>query len=202
MYIVGVTGGIASGKTVVTDLLAEMGISIIDADVVAREVVKPGEPVLDKIARYFGDQILDHEGSLDRSALRTRVFVQPEERAWLESLLHPLIRNRVIELLNSANSDYAVLSSPLLLETDQHSLVQHIVVIDTPVETQIERAIARDGNTKAQVQAIMRAQISRTERLAKADTVIMNDSDVETLRHKIMALHQILLAQAKKVVGL
>lgn len=202
MYIVGVTGGIASGKTVVTDLLAEMGISIIDADVVAREVVKPGEPVLDKIARYFGDQILDHEGSLDRSALRTRVFVQPEERAWLESLLHPLIRNRVIELLNSANSDYAVLSSPLLLETDQHSLVQHIVVIDTPVETQIERAIARDGNTKAQVQAIMRAQISRTERLAKADTVIMNDSDVKTLRHKIMALHQILLAQAKKVVGL
>ena len=125
MFVVGLTGGIGSGKTAVSQRFELLGISVVDADIVAREVVQPGEPALDKISHQFGEKILLSDGSLDRTALRKIVFDQPEQRDWLEQLLHPVIRERILEQLKLATSAYVILASPLLLETDQYLLVDH-----------------------------------------------------------------------------
>lgn len=192
-FIVGVTGGIGSGKSVATDYLAKLGIDIIDADVVAREVVEPGEAALDKIACHFGSSIITSAGYLDRAELRKKIFASPEERKWLESLLHPIIRQRIIGHLNSSSSPYTILASPLLLETDQKTLVDHIVVIDVPVSLQLARATARDNNNEEQIKAIIAAQMPREERLANADTIICNDSDLASLEQKLKQLHKTLI---------
>ncbi len=192
MFVVGITGGIGSGKSAVTAKLEQLGIDIIDADIVAREVVEPGTKALKDIQSYFGDRILSSDGALDRTALREIVFSEPEKRKWLEELLHPIIRNETIKQLNNASSPYAVLASPLLLETDQHELTQRIVLIDASVETQIERTIARDNNNRKQVEAIIAAQMSRTEKQRKSDIIITNDEDLSALYNKVSVLHETL----------
>ena len=195
MKIVGLTGGIGSGKSTVTRLFGEHGVHWVDADDVAREVVEPGTPALERISEHFGKKILTSEGALDRAQLRGIVFEKPEERVWLESLLHPIIREELIRQLNPENYQlpYVLLVSPLLLETDQHELVDRIIVIDVPEETQIERTMARDTNSREQVERIIGAQMSREDRLARADEVIDNDRPLDEVTRQVRELHERLL---------
>lgn len=190
MLIIGVTGGIGSGKTAATDEFARLGIEVIDADIAARTIVKKGQPALQKIAERFGADILLPSGELDRAGLRKVIFDQPDQRKWLESLTHPLIRNEIISGLQSAKSPYVILASPLLIESGQYHLVKRTLVIDVPVEVQIARTCQRDNNDPKQVEAIIKAQISRDERLKKADDVIENHLDLNHLHEEILKLHQ------------
>ena len=190
MFVVGITGGIGSGKTAVSDRFAALGIDVVDADVAARVVVEPGRPALAAIADHFGAELIGPDGRLDRAALRAKVFADPGERKWLEGLLHPLINEYLAEQLANASSEYAVLVSPLLVETSQSRLVRRILVVDVPEALQVARTMARDDNDEAQVRAIMAAQTSRHERLAHADDVIVNDADLETLHAHVEELHQ------------
>lgn len=198
MFVVGLTGGIGSGKSAVSHQFEALGITIIDADVVAREVVEPGETALVQIAERFGDDILLESGSLDRAKLRQIVFEAPKQRDWLEQLLHPLIRERIMDQLENSGSGYAILSSPLLLETDQHLLVNHILVVDVPVETQIKRTMARDNNSEEQVRAIIAAQMDREERRSRADKLIDNSGNEADLKAVVEQLHQSFLKQAQQ----
>lgn len=198
MFVVGITGGIGSGKTAVTDKLLTYGITIVDADIVSREVVEPGKPALQSIAEHFGEDILLSDGQLNRGKLRSLVFQNTEERKWLEQLLHPIIYSEIQKQLTNADSEYAVLVSPLLIETSQHLMVNRILVIDVPESLQIQRASSRDGVTEEQVKAIMKAQTSRQERMAKADDIITNDKDLIHLEKEIEKLHHFYLALAEK----
>ena len=197
MYVVGVTGGIGSGKTAVTNLFSSLGIEIVDADVASRIVVEKGKPALVRIAEHFGADILNTDGTLNRAALRQIVFNQPEERGWLERLLHPLIFRELQKKLAAATSDYAVLVSPLLIETGQARLTQRILVIDAPDELRIQRTINRDNSDEKQVKAIMAAQTDRDTRLARADDIIENNGDLENLKEQVQALHYRYLELAK-----
>ena len=191
MKIVGLTGGIGSGKSTVARLFAVHGVQWVDADDVAREVVEPGTPALEAIAQHFGRQILLETGELNRAELRTLIFQDKSERLWLEQLLHPLIREAMLEQLHPKDYTlpYTLLVSPLLLETDQHELVNEIVVIDVPVDVQLARTVSRDGNTAEQVQRIIDAQMPRDERLSKADHVIDNASGVAYAKTQVDTLH-------------
>lgn len=192
MVTVGLTGGIGSGKSTVARLFAGLGVHQVDADDVARQVVEPGTPALQAIVHHFGDDILTSEGALDRPKLRRIVFAKPEERAWLEALLHPLIRQELLRQLVPVDYalPYVLLVSPLLLETDQHQLVKHIIVVDVPVETQIERTMARDHNPREQVERIISAQMSREERLRRADSVIDNNRPLTEVEQQVRELHR------------
>ena len=201
MFVVGLTGGIGSGKSTVADFFRDQGIVVIDADDVSREVVEPGEPALEAIREHFGDAIIQEDGALDRAALRQRVFNDDGERQWLESLLHPRIAERLKRYLTEADSAYQVLVSPLLLETDQYKLCQHIVVVDVSHETQIQRTMSRDDNDRAQVERIIAAQMPREERLKAAGNVIDNDQPLEHVREDVDGLHHHLLAMASEVSG-
>ncbi len=204
MAVIGLTGGIGSGKSTVARLFGELGVHWVDADDVAREVVEPGTPALAEIAKHFGEQILTPDGVLDRAQLRAIVFQEPEERVWLESLLHPIIHEELVRQLNppppppppggeNYQLPYVLLVSPLLLETDQHELVDRIIVIDVPEETQIERTMARDTNSREQVERIIAAQMSREDRLARADEVIDNDRPLDDVTRQVRELHERLL---------
>lgn len=190
MLVVGLTGGIGSGKSAASAQFELLGRPIIDADIVAREVVEPGEAALTKIVEQFGPQMLSENGKLDRASLRETVFSDSKSREWLEQLLHPIIRNRIMEKIESyqGSAPFAILASPLLLETDQHKMVDHIIVVDVPESLQIKRVISRDKSNKEQVQRIMEAQLSRQNRLELADTVIDNSSDLENLENQIKLL--------------
>ena len=192
-WILGLTGGIGSGKSAAAAHFAQLGIDLVNADQAARWVVEPGRPALAQIAAHFGADILQADGSLDRAALRARVFQDAEQRRWLERLLHPLIRQEIIEVLARATSPYAILESPLLIESGQSQLCQRVLVIDVPEAVQISRTVSRDGNNEAQVRAIMAAQASRSERLAKADDVIVNDRDLAWLQQEVERLHRFYL---------
>jgi len=198
-FIVGLTGGIGSGKSEVSRRFARLGILVVDADQIAREVVEPGEPALAEICAHFDTQLLNDRGELKRAQLRDIIFSNPEEKAWLESCLHPRINQRVRARLSEASSPYAILESPLLLETTQHQLVNRVLVIDTSEASQLERASRRDQKSRAQIQAIMATQISRAERLAKAQDVIHNNGDLSELDTQVAQLHQqyLLLATHK-----
>jgi dephospho-CoA kinase len=174
MLIIGLTGGIGSGKTLASDYLAEQGITVVDADQVAREVVQPGEPALDAIAARFGPEMLLADGSLNRPALRQRVFADPAERAALESITHPAIRARILKHLQDSTSAYTLLVSPLLFETGQAGFCQRTLVIDAEECDQKARAASRDGVSEAQIASIMAAQLPRDERLRRADDIIIN----------------------------
>lgn len=195
-YTVGVTGGIGSGKTAVTDRFGALGITIVDADLASRAVVEPGRPALAAIADHFGAEILTAEGALDRRALRDIVFSNPEERRWLEQLTHPLIAAEIDEQLRAATSAYAILAHPLLLETGSQGRCQRVLVIDVPVDTQIQRTMQRDGSDRTQVEAIIAAQISREQRLAAADDVIVNDRKLSYLDAEVARLHDLYLELA------
>ncbi len=187
--IIGLTGGIGSGKSAATDWFERQSISVVDADLEARTVVKPGSDALAAIARHFGSSVLTHEGLLDRTALRRLVFNSDRERHWLEALLHPMIRRQIEQKLAQASSPYTILSSPLLLETDQYQLVDEIVVIDVPEALQLQRASQRDCNSSAQIKQIMAAQLRRDERLQRADHVVDNSGSLEALYQQLEALH-------------
>lgn len=183
--IIGLTGGIGSGKSLVAARFAELGITVVNADTAAREVVAKGEPALEKIREHFGEQILLPTGELDRRQLRGIIFADPAQKKWLENLLHPIIRVRMVEQLQAATSPYAILESPLLLETDQHLLVEKIIVVDVDEATQIARASARDGADVTQIKSIIASQMPRTEKLRKADFVIDNSDSVEATYRQV-----------------
>ena len=201
MFVVGITGGIGSGKSVVTDHLETLGITVIDADKVARAVVQPGTSGLDAIVEHFGTDILLADGGLDRAALRKIVFDNPNERKVLEGLTHPRIRDEIARKLSEASSPYVVLSSPLLLESGQNTFANYIVVVDVPEEVQLKRTMARDDNSEALVNQIMAAQLDRQTRLARADTSITNDGTLEALYERVDVLHEDLLARAAAASG-
>jgi dephospho-CoA kinase len=190
MFVVGLTGGIGSGKTAVSDYFHKLGVDVVDADVVARIVVNPGTPALKKIAQHFGNDLLLSDGSLNRAALRQKVFADPTEKAWLENLLHPLIGQEIDNQLANASSPYVIYVSPLLLESQQNYRCHHILVVDAPVELQVERATARDNNTESMIRRIVKQQMPRAERLQQADDILVNDGDLESLYAKIDRLHQ------------
>jgi dephospho-CoA kinase len=198
--VIGITGGIGSGKSAVTDRFEQHGITVVDADKAARVIVEPGHPALQSIAEHFGDTILLPDGTLDRAALRTKVFADDNERHWLEQLTHPLIGKEILDQLAAATSPYTILSSPLLLETSQKSLTDLVVVVDVPEEIQLARTVARDDNVEAQVKRIMAAQMSRSERLDKADIVIDNNRTLNELDEVIAELHGEFLARAEKLL--
>ena len=197
-FVVGVTGGIGSGKSAVTAHLENLGIDVVDADLVARVIVEPGQPALAEIAAHFGSEILQQDGTLDRAALRKIVFEDSAARAWLESVTHPAIRQEIESQLRGATSAYVVLSSPLLLEAKQHSFVNHVVVVDVTEDLQIERTTVRDNNNAALVRKIMSAQLPRAERVNRADEVIDNSGSLSDLKFQTNALHERLLDLAQK----
>lgn len=192
-WILGLTGGIGSGKSAAAQRFAELGVQLVDADQAARWVVEPGRPALLRIVERYGADILQPGGELDRAALRARIFESPEERKWLEALLHPLIRQEIWGFLESANSPYAILVSPLLVESGQYRQVDRVLVVDVPQALQLQRAIARDGVSEAQVQAILAAQMRRDERLRHADDVLANDRDLAWLNGQVERLHEFYL---------
>ena len=196
MLRVGITGGIGSGKTALTDWLAKQGIVIVDADLAARVVVEPGQPALAEIAETFGQEYLLPDGQLDRAALRQRVFGDENQRKALEVITHPRIRDELGRQMSEATSPYVVLSSPLLLESGQSEMVDVSVVVDVPETLQIERTMARDQNDRQLVEQIMAAQLDRDTRIARSDIVIDNGTSLDALHERAMVLHDTLLARA------
>ena len=196
MFVVGITGGIGSGKTAVTDHLETLDIAVVDADKAARVVVEPGKPALDEIAAHFGSEILLDDGALNRAALREVVFNDSSQRKILEGITHPRIREEIARQLSAATSPYVVLSSPLLLESGQNSFADYVVVVDVPEELQVARTSARDNNDPTLVRKIMAAQLSRTDRITRGDEVIDNRGSLDELREQVDALHQRLLSRA------
>ena len=197
MFVVGLTGGIGSGKSTVAEMFAALEIDLVDADVAAREVVAPGTPALAEIVEHFGPDILMADGSLDRRGLRRIIFHQEQEKHWLETLLHPLIRRWLTQQISDRRSAYCLLISPLLLETGQAEMVDRILVVDVSVETQISRTLARDGGEERTVRAIIAAQIGRSQRLEHGDDIIDNELPVQSLRQRVQKLHQQYLTMAK-----
>jgi len=198
MFVVGLTGGIGSGKSAATDYFQELGINIVDADLTARSVVQQGTPALEKITQHFGSKILQKSGELDRAALRQRIFSAPEEKQWLEALLHPLIRKTMEHELKAATSPYVILSAPLLIEGGLHKRCNRTLVIDIPETLQIERTRVRDNNTNEQIQNIIHSQISREQRLQATDDVIDNSGSLSDLRQQITTLHKQYLEYARQ----
>ena len=189
--IIGVTGGIASGKSTVALAFAALGIPWVDADDVAREVVEPGEPALAEIVARFGEPVLHSDGRLNRRALREIVFAEPAERRWLEGVTHPRIRQRLIahlERMQAEGAPYVLLVSPLLFESGQSQLVDRCLVVDVPESLQIARTAARDEVGEAQARAIIAAQMSRSERLARADDIIDNSRGEAELTAQVAEL--------------
>ncbi len=197
-FIVGLTGGIGSGKSTVAKAFSALGIKAVDADFASRAVVQPGMPALSRIVDHFAEQdIILPDGHLNRPLLREIIFADTQQKQWLEALLHPLIRDWIIEQLHAAETEYVILESPLLFETDQYQLVDVSLVVDVPTEVQLERASARDNNDKVQIQRIIDAQMSRQEKNNRADFVIDNSSDTETLTAVVIDLHQQFLKMAE-----
>lgn len=192
-WILGLTGGIGSGKTAVADHFASLGVHVVDADQAARWVVEPGRPALEQVAGHFGDGVLLPSGELNRAALRERVFRNPEERKWLEQLLHPLIRAEIARHLALAESPYAIMVSPLLVESGQYRQVDRVLVVDVPEALQVQRTIGRDRTSEEQVRAILKVQAAREERLRHADDVLLNDRGLSWLKSEVERLHHFYL---------
>lgn len=195
-FIVGLTGGIGSGKSTIAEGFRTLGIVTVDADYASRAVVEPNTPALQEIAAHFGNDIILANGQLDRAKLRDVIFSNNNKKTWLEALLHPLIRGWIMQQLGSAKSPYVILESPLLYETDQHLLVNTVLLIDLPVELQIERASARDNNDEQQIQRIIDSQMSRQEKLERADWIFDNALNKDTMESRIEGLHHEFMALA------
>ena len=188
--IIGLTGGIGSGKSTVAKEFIALGIDVVDADKVAREVVEPGQPALAKIELYFGKEVVDINGELDRAKLRNIIFKSETKKQWLNELLHPIIRDTLLKQLEQAHSKYVILEAPLLLENQLTKYTDYTLVVDVTEALQIERATQRDSNSITQIQAIMDAQISRELRLQQADYIIDNSStDLVVLKQQVKMLH-------------
>lgn len=198
----GLTGGIGSGKSTVAALFAQQGIALVDADLMARLVVTPGQPALSAISQHFGPELITPSGELDRAALRARVFNHPEEKQWLEALLHPLIRSEMERQSEAATSPYVIWVVPLLFEQELHRLVHRTLVVDASEMTQVARACRRDGSDPALIRQIIATQLPRAARLALADDVIDNEnSDSQALSLAVMQLHQNYLRLATQQAG-
>lgn len=192
--IIGLAGGIGSGKSTIAHCFNALGIQSIDADDVARLVVQPGSICLNKIHQRHGDAILLQDGSLNRKALRTIIFNQPEERVWLETLTHPAIRQEIHQQLAEITSPYGLLVHPLLFETHQNSLCKQVIAIDVPRDIQIERVILRDHIDKESALKILATQLKNDERIARADLVIENAGNIAEMNAKVLKLHKNILA--------
>ena len=190
MYVVGLTGGIGSGKTAASDYLHSLGIDVVDADVVARDVVAIGQPALAQIAQHFGTAVLLADGSLNRSALRTIVFNNADERKVLETITHPAIRQEILQQLTASVSPYTLLVSPLLFESGQYQFAHRNLVIDASEDLQRQRAALRDGVSSEQINNIMAAQLTRAERNRRADDIVINHGDLADLYQQLYAVHQ------------
>jgi dephospho-CoA kinase len=190
MLVITLTGGIGSGKSTVADELAARGAGVIDTDLLARELTEAGQPTLDDIAATFGSQLIDCDGHLDRRALRGLVFADPQARRKLEAILHPRIKDLMLERLAAIDAPYAVLVIPLLFETNQHVLADRVLVVDAPEAVQAERVRRRSGLSTPEITRIIGSQINRNERLARADDIIDNAGDRPTLLGQVERLHR------------
>ena len=190
MLVIGLTGGIGCGKTAVTDCFTSLGVPVIDADTVAREVVLPGQPALQAIAEKFGPEAITAEGSLNRNWLREHIFSDAGAKRELEAILHPRIRAEMRRQLGEVDGAYAIFSIPLLLETGQDKTVDRILVVDCDPELQISRVTQRDDASESQTRAIIATQIDRKSRLTAADDIITNNGSLSELRPQVEALHQ------------
>ncbi len=185
----GLTGGIGSGKSAASQWFETQGINVVDADIVAREIVEKGQPALAQIQSAFGDWVLLESGELNRKALREHIFQHPSARQQLEEITHPAIRQSIIEQLAQASSPYVILVSPLLFETNQHLLTQRTLLIDASIELQIQRASQRDGQSVEQIENIIQAQMPRDRKLDLADDIAVNDGHLEHLYTQLQKLH-------------
>jgi dephospho-CoA kinase len=191
MLRVGLTGGIGCGKSVVAEMFRELGSHIIDADEIAHRLVTPGSPVLAAISKQFGQHFLNSDGSLDRKKLGQHVFASPAQRKILEALIHPAVRDDIRQQLESCQHEaYVIIAIPLLLETGYTELIDRVLVVDCEETQQIQRAAQRDARDREQIESIMQQQISRAERLRRADDVLENNTDLATLQLQVAELHQ------------
>ena len=190
MFVVGLTGGIGSGKTVASDRFEELGVKVVDADIASRVVVEIGKPALSSIEAKFGSDVILDDGSLNRAKLREIIFKDDEAKSWLESLLHPLIGQHILDEIASATSRYVILVSPLLFETTQFQMCNRTLLIDVPKDIQILRTAKRDKVPESQVEKIIASQMDRDQKISKADDVIVNDGEIGDLISKIDKIHQ------------
>ena len=197
MYKVGLTGGIGCGKSTVSDLFKQYATPIIDADIIAHELVLPGQKALSQISHCFGQGCINADGSLDRSRIREIIFNDAKKKHQLEGIMHPLIYAEIKHQFSQLIEPYCIIAIPLLIETKMQSLVDHILVIDCPLEMQINRVKLRDKLSDTQITAMIKSQVSRTERLAQADSIIDNTRDIIFLSQQVNHLHDQFLKQAK-----
>ena len=190
MFVVGLTGGIGSGKTVASDRFEELGVKVVDADIASRVVVEIGKPALSSIEGEFGSDVISDDGSLNRAKLREIIFKDDEAKSWLESLLHPLIGQHILDEIASATSRYVILVSPLLFETTKFQMCNRTLLIDVPKDIQILRTAKRDKVPESQVEKIIASQMDRDQKISKADDVIVNDGEIGDLISKIDKIHQ------------
>ncbi len=190
MLIIGLTGGIGSGKSVASDKFKSLGITVVDADVASRTVVEPGKPALKEIEDHFGSGIITAEGKLDRNNLREIIATDPEERKWLESVLHPKIGEQITKEISESTSVYTLFVAPLLLETNSQEMCSRVVVVDVPKDVQIRRTAKRDKVSPNQVEQMVAAQMEREKRLEKADDVLLNSGTIEDLEKQVEELHK------------
>ena len=188
MLVIGLTGGIGSGKTTVAKLFKTLGVTIIDSDIIARELVQPGTTTLHQISQHFGATVLNAHGALDRAALRQLIFNNPNKRQWLEALLHPLIRDKMSRQIKQTNTSYVIVVIPLLLESPKRFPVDRILVVDVPETLQQQRATQRDHHAFDSIDAIMATQVSRKQRLNEADDIIDNSGSLPELKKQVQAL--------------
>ena len=190
MLIIGLTGGIGSGKSVASDKFKSLGITVVDADVASRTVVEPGKPALKEIEDHFSSAIITAEGKLDRNKLREIIATDPEERKWLESVLHPKIGEQITKEISESTSVYTLYVAPLLLETNSQERCARVVVVDVPKEVQIRRTAKRDKVSPNQVEQMVAVQMEREKRLKKADDVLLNSGTIEDLEKQVEELHK------------
>jgi len=190
MLTIALTGGIGSGKSTAADDFVQLGVPVIDADQLTRELVMPGSPALQEIAAAFGPEILLPDGTLDRAQLRSKVFTDPTQRRRLEAILHPRVYAEMRRRVQSLQAPYCILVIPLLLETGETSIADRILVVDSPEALQKSRARKRDNMSDEELEAVLAAQVSRTQRLQAADDLLVNDGDRDHLHRQVSALHQ------------
>ncbi len=198
MLKIGLTGGIGSGKTSVTNLFAELGVTIIDMDILAREVVLPGQPALRDIKKTFGEQICDKNDELNRKKLRDIIFAEPDKRQQLEAIIHPRIREQAQAVINKLNTPYCIIVIPLLFETGRQDTIDRILLVDTSIEAQIQRTMARDSISEDYVKNIIATQVDRQTRLKHADDIINNTGEISDLKAQIKHLHKHYLELSRK----
>ncbi|HDS5476605.1 TPA: dephospho-CoA kinase [Klebsiella aerogenes] len=200
-YTVALTGGIGSGKSTVADEFAHLGVTVIDADIIARQVVEPGTPALLAIAERFGPQMINDDGSLNRRRLRERIFAHSEDKSWLNALLHPLIQQETRRQMQASTSPYLLWVVPLLVENRLTDKADRVLVVDVPKETQIERTIRRDGVSREHAEHILAAQATREQRLAAADDVIENMGSADAVASHVARLHDKYLMLASQAAS-